>query len=100
MAADIDPVRVAAEARGVAVDPGDRAADLLGHREQAAAGILHRGEIRRDEMRPGAHEHLGRRGILVRRAGAPRAAVDEDEDRRRAGASVRKMSSSSIALGP
>jgi hypothetical protein len=37
MAADIDAVAVAAEARRIIEDPGDRAAHLSGHRKQAAA---------------------------------------------------------------
>src|SRR5437764_2409021 len=82
LTADIDPIAVAAEARGVLVDPGDGAANLVGHRKQAAADILHPGEIRDDVMRPGAHEHFGR-GVVVRRlAAGPGAAINEHEYRR------------------
>src|SRR5438874_2534792 len=82
LTADIDPIAVAAEARGVLIDPGDGAAILVGHREQAAADILHPGEIGRDVMRPGPHEHFGG-GVVVRRlAAGPGAAMNEHEYRR------------------
>src|SRR5204863_216276 len=84
MAADIDPLAVAAKACGIFVDPGDRAANLLGHREKAAAGILHPDKIRHDVMRAGAGEHLGRRGIGLGRPRPPGAAMDKDKDRRAA----------------
>src|SRR4051794_24299535 len=82
LTADIDPIAVGAKARGVLVDPGDGAANLVGHRQQAAADILHPGEIGGDVMRPGAHEHFGR-GVVVRRlAAGPGAAMNEHEYRR------------------
>src|SRR5256885_193256 len=84
MAADIDPLAVAAKACGIFVDPGDRAANLLGHREKAAAGILYPDKIRHDVMRAGAGEHLGRRGIGLGRPRPPGAAMDKDKDRRAA----------------
>jgi hypothetical protein len=81
MAADIEAVGVAAEARRVAVDPGDRTADLIGHRKQAAIGILDPDKIGHDVMRAGADEHLGRRRIGLGQTRPPRAAMDEDKDR-------------------
>src|SRR5438552_813713 len=80
--AHMDPVGVATEALGVFVDPGDGAADLVGHREQAAAEILHPGKIGGDVMRPSPHEHFGR-GVVVRRfAAGPGAAMNKHEYRR------------------
>src|SRR5947208_16075530 len=84
MAADIDPLAIAAKACGIFVDPGDRAANLLGNREKAAAGILYPDKIRHDVMRAGAGEHLGRRGIGLGRPRPPGAAMDKDKDRRAA----------------
>src|SRR3981189_1792922 len=82
LTADIDPIAVGTKARGVLVDPGDGAANLVGHWAQAAADILHPGEIGGDVMRPGTHEHFGR-GVVVRRLAAdPGAAMNEHEYRR------------------
>jgi len=86
MPADIKAVAVAAKARSVFVHPGNGAAHLIGHREQAAAGILHADEIGRDVMRPGANEHLRRRRVIFREPRPPRAAMDEDEHWRGSGA--------------
>ena len=82
MAADVEPVRVAAEARGVLVDPGDRAAHLPRHDHQVAAGIVDIGEIENDAVGAGMHEHLGQEGEVGGAAVAPGAAVNEDLDRR------------------
>src|SRR5258707_589339 len=81
MAANIEAVRVGAEARSIAVDPADRPADLIGHWEQIATDILHPSEIRHDVMRAGAHEHLRRRCIMLCQSALPRTAMDEDKNR-------------------
>src|SRR5262249_23973551 len=72
----------AAEAFGVLVHPADRAAHLLDHGKEAAAGIVDIGEVDDDEMRAGAHERFGQAGIVGGTVGAPRPAVNEDNDRR------------------
>ena len=82
MARDVETVGIAAEAAGVSVHPSDGSTHLVGHGHQAAAHVLDRGEVRHDEMRAGADEQLGREGVVLREAGPPRAAVDEDVDRR------------------
>src|ERR1700732_5229065 len=68
---------------GIVVYPGDGATDLIGKHHEAAAGILHPGEVRHDIMRTGGEEHLGRGREILRTAAAPGATVDKDEDRRR-----------------
>src|ERR1043166_9818639 len=88
MAADVDPLAVTTKARGIFVDPGDGAANLLGHGEEAAGGILHPDKIGHHVMRAAANEHLGRRGIGFGRARPPRAAMDKDKDRRPATARI------------
>src|SRR6516162_3836707 len=80
---DIEPVRVAAKPGDILVDPGDRAAHLIGEQHQIAADVLYPGEIGHHVMRPGAEEHLGRYREILRAAAAPCAAMDEDKDRRR-----------------
>src|SRR5262245_65190672 len=45
VAGDEDAVRIAAEARGVAMYPSDGAAHLLSHRQQTGAHVLHPGEV-------------------------------------------------------
>ena len=78
----MQPVAVAAEFFGVAINPADRAPHLLDHREQAAFGVVDIGEVEHDEMRAGMHERLGQAGELGRSAVPPSAAVNEDRDRR------------------
>ena len=63
-------------------NPGDRPTHLLGHREQAPAGVRDTGEVGDDVVRASADEHLGRRRIALGVTAKPRTAVDEDEDRR------------------
>src|SRR5881628_3335177 len=74
-------VGIAAEAVSVALHPRDGAAYLRGHRHEAAADVLDRGEVRHDEMRARPHEQLGRECVVAGEAGPPRAPVDEDVDR-------------------
>ena len=45
---------------------------LLGHREQAPAGVRDTGEVGDDVVRASADEHLGRRGIALGVAAKPR----------------------------
>ena len=82
MAGHVDASGVAAEARGVARYPDERAADLLGDRQEACARVLHPGEVRYDVVGARVDEHLGRERVVLRHAGAPGAAVDEHMDRR------------------
>jgi hypothetical protein len=83
LATDIELVRVAAEMRGIVVYPGDRAADLICKHHEAAADILHSGEVGYDIMCTGGEEHLDRSREILLAAAAPGAAMDEDEVRRR-----------------
>ena len=53
MAIQMDTVRVAAEARGVAMHPGDGAAHLIDHRSEIAARGFHVDEVRHDVMYAG-----------------------------------------------
>ena len=61
--------------------PGDRAAHLLGHRQEAATGLVHTDEVEHDEVRARRNQHLGRQGKILRRALAPCPAMDEHIDR-------------------
>jgi len=83
LAREIEPVGVASETGGIPVNPGDSAVDLIREHRQAAADILHPGEVGHDIMRPGGEEHLGRYREIHRAAAAPGATMDEDEDRGR-----------------
>src|SRR5580692_10851615 len=67
--------------RSIVVSPGDRATDLIGKHHEAAADILHPGEVRHYIMRAGGEEHLGRSGEILRTAAAPGTAMYKDEDR-------------------
>ena len=82
------PVAVAAEALGVAVDPGERAAHLLVHRKQIAAGLIDVDEVDDDAMRAGADQQLGLQRVVGRDVPPPRAAVNEHVDRRAFDAAV------------
>jgi hypothetical protein len=74
-------MRLAAEALGVAVNPCDRAAHLLGHRHEVAARLQDVDEVRHHVVRAGVHEKLRRVAGIPREPAAPGAAVDEDVDR-------------------
>ena len=50
MAADVETVRIAAETRGVFVDPCNAAADLVRHHAKVAVCCLNRDEIEHDVM--------------------------------------------------
>src|SRR6476619_4941239 len=82
MAAYVDSVRIASEARSVLVDPGDTATYLRRHHAEVPAHLLHRNEVQRDVMRPGIDEHLGGIAVLFCETQEPVPAMDEDEDRR------------------
>ena len=73
---------IAAEARRVAVDPGDGAAHLVGHRGEVALGLDHVVEVDRDVVRARMHESLGLIGGVPGEPAAPRAAMDEHMHRR------------------
>ena len=81
MAIQMDPVRVAAEARGVAVHPGDGAAHLIDHRSEIAARGFHVDEVRRDVMCAGIHEHFGSKAVMLGCPGPPSAAMQIYGDR-------------------
>src|SRR5215472_18312757 len=80
LASQVKLVGIAIEIRGVPVNPGDGAADLIGEHYETAADILHPGEIGHDIMRSGGDEHLGRSCEISRAAAAPSPAMNEDED--------------------
>src|SRR5258706_13245423 len=80
MARYVDPVRIAAEACGILVDPGHGAAYLLHHRHQVALGLDDIVEVEHCEMRASIDEHLSRRGIILGQPRAPGTAVDEHVD--------------------
>ncbi len=82
MRRDVKPLAVAAETVRVVPGPRDRAAHLLVHRHQIAAGLLDIDEIGDDAMRAGAYQRLGERVIIRAFVAAPRAAVEENVDRR------------------
>jgi len=77
-----EALRIAAEGMRVAIDPGKRAAHLLRHRQQIAAGLERVDEVRHHEVRAGIHEKLRGVRVVVRKPAAPRAAVDVDMHRR------------------
>jgi hypothetical protein len=79
---DVEAVGIAPKARGIAIDPCHSAAYLRGYRHQTAADILHPGEVWHDAMRAGMHEQLGREGVILGEACAPRTPMEEDVDRR------------------
>src|SRR6266851_4103745 len=59
----VDSVGIAAETRGVLVDPSDAAAYLRRHHAEVSARLLHRIEVQDDIMRPSIDEHL--RGVAA-----------------------------------
>ena len=65
MAADIESVRIAAEASGVFVDPSDAAAHLICHHAKVAVGGLDGDEVERDIVGTSVHEQLCRKGIVL-----------------------------------
>src|SRR5262245_29816407 len=80
MPGDIEAVGIPPEALGVAIHPRHDAAHLLGDRHETATDILDPGEVWHDAMRSGIHEQLGREGIVLGEACAPRAPMEEDSD--------------------
>src|SRR5215813_2122275 len=78
---DIKPVHVAADMRGILVDPGDAPLHLIGHDADIAAGLWRIYEIERDVIHAGLHEHLRREMIFACRPVLPRAAMRKDENR-------------------
>src|SRR5437879_10506616 len=79
-AGDVDAVRIAAEALGLAIHPRDDAADLLGQWHQVAARVLHPDVVRNHEMRTDLDEKLGRERVVLGETGRPSVAMDEDVD--------------------
>ncbi len=58
--------------------PGQRAANLLVHREKIAARLLDIDEVDDDRMRAGAHERLRLQRVVGGLVAAPGAAMNED----------------------
>src|ERR1700722_20678177 len=81
MAADVEPVRIAVENRGVRIAPGDGASNLLGHYAQIAVGRAEPYKIRDQEMSAGIDEHFRRKAAVCCRAAEPGAAMKVDENR-------------------
>ncbi len=79
---DVQPLRIAAEALRVPVDPGDGAADLVGNRHQVAVGLQHIAEIDREVVGARIGEQIGEDRVIPGGAAAPCAAMDEHIDRR------------------
>ena len=69
--AQIEPAGIAAEALGVAIDPGDRAPALVDHRHDVAVGLRHVVELDVDEVRAGLDERLSEVGAVGRTGGRP-----------------------------
>src|SRR5437899_8538572 len=81
MTGKVEPVRVAAELLRVAIDPGDGAADLVGHHGQISAEFLHGREIQNDEVRSSVHERLRGKSVVLREPAAPSPSVNKYVDR-------------------
>src|SRR5882762_6498935 len=81
MARNVETVRVAAELFRIAIDPGDRAAYLLGHHGQVAAEVLHGREIQDDEVRAGVHKRLRGESVVPGEPTTPSPSVDKHVDR-------------------
>src|SRR5215467_5533778 len=79
MSTDVKPVRVATKTRGVFVNPGDAATNLIGHHAQITARRLDCNEVERHEMRAGIDKHFRRISVVLGFATQPRTAVDEHE---------------------
>ena len=79
MAAEIDPVRVAAIARRILDGPGDRGSALLDHLGQSH--LVDVVEAGRQVGRPPADQRRRRIRGIAERVEHPRAAVNEHEDR-------------------
>ena len=82
MRRDVEAIRIAAEASRIAEAPGQRAAHLLVHRHQVAAGLLDIDEVDDHRVNAGAHQHFRLQRVIGRLVAAPGAAVNEDIDRR------------------
>src|SRR5215813_4885660 len=81
MAGDVKAARIAAELLRIPVDPGDRAAHLLGHRQEVAADRIDIVEVGDDAVGAGVNEQLGEVGEVARAPVPPGAAMDVDVDR-------------------
>src|SRR5262245_51864540 len=65
----------------ILVCPGNGATNLLDHRHQVALEFIDIVEVEHNMMPASAYKHLGLKGIILRRAAPPGAAMDEDRDR-------------------
>ncbi len=81
MANEVEAIGVAAEAGGVAIDPGNGATHLLGHRKQASSRVVDGDEIENDAMGAGPDEQLGLDRIVGGPVATPSSAMHEDIDR-------------------
>src|SRR6516165_8317361 len=82
MGREIKPRGIAAEAWGIAVDPGDGAAHLLDHRKQVSAGVVHIRKVENYVVGAGFYERFGQKRVIGTAIGPPRATVDENVHRR------------------
>ena len=80
--AQVNALRVTAEARRIFVHPRHRTPHLIDHGTQAVACLFHAGEIRRDEMHACFHKQLCGKRVAFGCAPMPRAAVDKNKNRR------------------
>src|SRR5262245_8498699 len=79
MSTDVEPVRIATKTRGVLVNPGNAAANLIGHHLQIAARRLDCNEVEHHEMCTGIDEHFCRIGVVLGFADQPCTTMDEHE---------------------
>jgi hypothetical protein len=77
---DVNAVWIAAEARGVLINPSHGAAHLIRHRHEVSVGISHRDEIDCDIVRAGCYKHLRWVSRVFGRAAPPGAAVQENSN--------------------
>src|SRR5262249_7988931 len=82
MAANVDPLGITTKTPGVLIDPGDAAANLIGHGHQVSACLDDVVEVEHSKMSAGVDEHLGVMSIALRQSSAPSAAMHKDIDRR------------------
>src|SRR5262249_34766185 len=82
MATNKNTLWIAAEARGILVDPSDASLYLRRHHPEVPTGFFDGHKIQRYIVRSGIDEHLSRVAVLLCCSQLPVATVDKDEDRR------------------
>src|SRR5258706_11377979 len=93
LASDIEPIWIAAERSSILIYPDDGASHLIGHHADVAFGFERVVEVERDIMGARVRDVLGGEVILLRGAGPPSAAMDEDQHRR-----VRPLGAENVEL--